>query len=97
MPLLTPVSSLSDKLDVTAVSTQFGTLDEMAAGQRFRFISTTACWIKQGENPTASAAAGSMYVAAGEVINIKGEHGAKLAVIRNSADGVATLTPVQVD
>jgi hypothetical protein len=97
MPLLTPISSLSDKLDVTAVSAQFATLDGMAAGQRFRFISTTNCWIAQGENPTASAAAGSMFVAAGEVVNIKGDHGAKLAVIRNSADGAATLTPVQVD
>jgi hypothetical protein len=97
MPLITPVTNLSDKIDVTNASTQFATLNAMAAGQRFRFISTTACWIKQAANPTASAAAGSMYVAAGELVNVKGDHGAKLAVIRASADGIATLTPVQVD
>ena len=96
MPLIIPVTASSDKLDVGVASAQFATLNALANGRIYRFICTVACWIKQAANPTASAAAGNMYVGANEVVLIDGALGAKLAVIRASGDGVATLTPVKL-
>lgn len=97
MPLSTPVTYLSDIIDVGDTSAQFATFNAMAAGQWFRFFATVACWIKQGANPTAAAnTAASMPVAAGEAVLINGALGAKLAVIRDGANGKAVLTPVQV-
>lgn len=42
--------------------------------------------------PIASAAAGSMFVGAGEVVPIDGACGSNLSVIRSTADGSASLT-----
>jgi Pyruvate/2-oxoacid:ferredoxin oxidoreductase gamma subunit len=43
----------------------------------------------------ASAASGSMFVAAGEVIMLDGRDGQTLSVIRDTADGKASLTPLR--
>lgn len=97
MPLITPVTSLSDQLDVTAVSAQFATIDDMAASRYYRYCCTVPSWIAQGADPTASAAAGSMFADAGEVIVLDGALGVKLAAIREGgSDGTATLTPLKV-
>lgn len=97
MPLLCPVTSLSDQLDVEATSAQFATIDDMAADRFYRYCCTVPSWIAQGADPTASAAAGNMFVDAGEVVLIDGALGAKLAAIREGgSDGKATLTPLRV-
>lgn len=44
--------------------------------------------------PVASAAAGSMFVGPNEVVTIDGANGSNLSVIRNAADGSASLTRV---
>ncbi len=91
-----PITASSDSSTVTVSSQQFGTIVAMAPGQFFAFVSSTACWIKQAADPTASAADGSMFVPAGVIVMIDGTNGVKLAVIRDAADGKASLTPVRV-
>ncbi len=92
--LVAPVTSTSDVKSVTNVAAQFDA--EMGLGQWWMFSSTTACFIAQGANPTASAADGSVAVAAGQVVMLLGTHGAKLSVVRQSADGVASLCKAQL-
>lgn len=87
------VTDKSIKTDVAATAATSSLA--LVAGTVYRFISTTACWIKQGATPTASAASGSMFVAANEAVYIDGRNGAGLSVIRNAADGTSTLTPCQ--
>lgn len=58
------------------------------------YQANTDTWIAQGASPTASAGAGSMFVPARTQVYIDGINGAKLSVIRDSADGRASLTPV---
>lgn len=91
---LFPVITSADEVAVGVASAQFAAITTMAVGQFFLFVSSTACWIKPGANPTASAGAGSMYVPANFPIVVDGSLGAKLAVIRDAADGKASLTPV---
>lgn len=91
--ILCPKTSGSDVIAVVVTSAQFNTITAMAAGQLFLFCSTTNCYIAQAANPTASAADGSMFVPAGVIVTIDGAYGAKLAVIRSTADGTASLTP----
>lgn len=86
----------SDFLAVGAASAQFPAINTMVAGQTFVFSSNTGCWILQGANPTAAASAGSMFVPAGVPIVIDGGIGAKLAVIRDSADGKCSLTKIRI-
>lgn len=51
------------------------------------------CYVRQGANPTAAAADGSILVMAGQSIPINGDSGPKVAIIRKGgADGVATMT-----
>lgn len=91
-----PITPLADTVAVAAAAAQFTGLVAMANGQFFVFVSTTNCWIKQGANPTATKAAGSMFWPANVPIILAGQDGAKLSVIRDSADGTASLTPVRV-
>lgn len=91
-----PITASSDEVAVIVTSAQFAVLTAMASDQWFIFCSTTDCWIKQAANPTASAAAGSMFVPAKTIIFINGVNGAKLAVIRDAVDGKASLTPVKL-
>jgi streptogramin lyase len=94
--VITGANTQSDEVAVGAASAQFANITAMAAGQMFMFVSSTACWIKQGSNPTASAAPGSMYVPANTIVFISGANGVKLAVIQDAAGGKASLTQVQL-
>lgn len=58
------------------------------------FTSSTACYLAQGANPTASAGNGSAYIPAGEPIYLHGDAGAKVSVLALVV-GVVTLTPVR--
>lgn len=90
MSFLVP-SPTSDRTTVTASSQQFSFT--MVAGQIYVVTASVAAYLAQGSNPTASAADGSTYIAAGESVVITGNFGAKLAIIRaGAADGEATMT-----
>lgn len=93
--MLIPVAGTSDFQSVTSSEVDFDTT--MASGEHYLFTCSTGCYLKQGAAPVAASAAdGSMYVPAGLPVLIDGAQGAKLSVIRESADGVATLQRVKV-
>lgn len=94
--VVTGTNTQSDEVAVGAASAQFANIVAMAAGQMYVFVSSTACWILQGANPTASAAPGSMYVPPNTIVFIGGLNGIKLAVIQDAAPGKASLTKVQL-
>lgn len=75
--------------DVIAVSATSAQGQAMIEGQTYRFVSTTACWLKFGSDPTAVAAAdGNLYLPANESLYVLCQGGAtKCAAIRASADG----------
>ena len=56
----------------------------LVAGKLYRLTTSGACWIKQGANPTASAAAGSAFMPANTTTMIDGALGAKIAVIQDA-------------
>ncbi len=89
LAIFVPIAGSSDFKTVVVTPTTFDTT--MVAGETFLFTCDTDCYIAQGSNPTASAADGSLFVPAKEPILIDGSQGAKLSVIRKTADGVATL------
>lgn len=89
-----PVTSSALRLVIDAVAASFTAT--MLDDQFFVFTPSVACYIAQGAAPTASAANGSTYVAAGESVLIDGGVGAKLSVIRAGGDdGFGTLTRVK--
>lgn len=95
MSLFTPVIASSIKTSVAATAATSSLT--MSATSKYRFVSTTACWIKQGAAAAialapATAGSGSMYVGPNEVVILDGFDGDKLSVIRNAADGESTLT-----
>lgn len=99
MPILIPLCDQGDEVAVTSSSAQFATLTmdtAVPSGLRvYRFVASTSCWLATGANPTASAAAGSLYVPANTALLLDGAiNGAKVAVIRDAADGKASLTPM---
>lgn len=72
--------------------------DDMAAQTMHRdntvyeYTADVASWIIQGAAPVATAGtAGELYVPAGGKAYLSPKDGAKLAVIRASGDGIATL------
>ena len=69
----------------------------MVAHKIYAFASDTNCWIKQdaaANTPVASAASGSAYIPANTMVLLDGAFGDTLSVIRDTADGKSTLTPV---
>lgn len=89
-----PIAGASDYKAVIVTEVDFDTT--MAAGERYLFTCDTNCYIKQGTAPVAASAAdGSMLVPANRPVLIEGREGAKLSVIRVSADGNATLQKVR--
>jgi hypothetical protein len=94
MALICPIPSTSDSQAVSAVAATMS--PTMAAAQFYLFISSTNCYILQGAAPTATAADGSMFVPAGVLLTLDGTAGAKLSVIRSTADGIASLTRAKV-
>lgn len=75
---------------VTAASAQL----TMVAGYAYRLVSSTACWVKFGANPTAVASAtDNHFLPANQVLDIVCQAGAlKVAIIRDAADGNASLS-----
>ncbi len=65
MPIFFPNTWNGDASTVTATSQQFAAV--LAAGETHRFSSSTACWIQQGYNPTATAADSAPLVVADDI------------------------------
>lgn len=69
----------------------------MSIGSYYMFISSTNCFIKQTDAGTAATGAtGSQWLPANTPIFLRGSHGAKLSVIRDTADGKASLTSCEL-
>lgn len=96
MSLLTVAAgAAAETIAVGAASAQFAlTLD---AGKAYRLISSTACYVAQGANPTAVAGAGTgrYYVPAGVALDLHGFAGVKVAVIQAAAGGFASIAALQ--
>ncbi len=83
--------------DVKAVATASAQFDiTMIAGAQYILSSDTAAWFKIGSNPTASVGDGSHFIPAGgtRLVAAQGANN-KVAIIRSSADGNASLSLVQ--
>jgi len=89
-----PVTSTGDFKAVAAAAVTFD--PTLAVGELWILTASTNCYIAQGAAPTASAADGSTYVHAGQQVLIDGDLGAKVSIIRVTADGVATLTKAKM-
>lgn len=95
MYLLSPVTGTSELVAVVTASTAFTLV--MNTNEFYMFMSTTTCFIKQSNGATAATAAtGSMMVPANIPVRISGNNGSRLTVIRDAADGKASLTPAQI-
>lgn len=69
----------------------------MKAHKQYAYMSNTNSWITQdasANNPTAAIGNGCTYVPAGSVITLDGAFGDTLAVIRDTASGNCSLTPI---
>lgn len=86
----TLTTALTDgNCDVRAVAAASAQGQAMTAGQTYRFVSNTNCWLKFGANPTAVAGAdGNLYLPANVPLFVICQGTATLvAVIRDTADG----------
>jgi hypothetical protein len=95
-----PDTSRSLEIAIGAAHAEFNA--GMQDGETWLYTASTATWIKQGTHAAlgtsgASAGAGSMYVAAGQPVRIKGRLGADLSAIQDTAGGKASLTPLLKD
>lgn len=91
--ITSPITANSTAVNVTSASAEFATM--MARDEFYVFTSSVDCWIHQASpTSTASAAPGSAFIPANVPVYINGGVGAKLAVVRDSGDGTATLTRV---
>lgn len=90
--MLVPVAGTSKYLAVTDTAAVIQA--DMTEAGVYVFTADVDCYIKQGADPTASAANGSMLVSAGMPVVIDGAQGAKLSVVRKADSGVATLQKV---
>lgn len=92
---IVPVTSTSDRQTVTLSSVNFDTT--LASGTFYVFTTTVAAYIKQGTGAqTATAGDASVLIGAGQSCLIDGALGTKVAVIRATADGEATLTTAKI-
>lgn len=58
----------------------------------FEFVCNTACWIKQGNAPVATAGtAGEVYVPTGVIKTLHIRDGVKVAVIQDASGGKASI------
>src|SRR3954469_5346735 len=87
----------ADKVAVAASSAQFAGIAAMANNEVYVLCADCdICWM-QSANPTAVDAATSSYLPAKQPVFIKGDNGAKLAVIGHaSATGFAFLNRVSL-
>jgi hypothetical protein len=87
----------ADSVSVTGTSAAFALVLDATKpfGQAiYRLTSNVDLWWAQGSSPTASAGAGSAFLAAGDGALIEGRLGARVAVISDGVDGRASLCPV---
>lgn len=85
----------SDVRTVVTASALFDTV--MASGQQYLLTSTTNCWFTIGTSgATAAASDGSHYLAAGQyrLVAAQGSN-TRVAIIRDTADGNASLSLIQ--
>lgn len=70
--------------------------DDMEGTKVYQFCSSTNCFFKQGYgSQTASAAADNIFAPAGAVFYLHGGNGTHISVIRDTADGKATIHEIQ--
>ena len=86
-----PIAGASDFLAFTTAAQFAGIASTMVSGQLWWFVSSAACWILQGANPTALKAATSLYVPPNAYILIDGAQGAKLSVLQDGTGGNACM------
>lgn len=86
-----PISCVDAELvNVTSSSIAFDTV--MQSGVQYVVTCTVDCYVKVAASPTASAADGNPMFPAGVPIPVAAKGAAnKVAIIRASSDGVATL------
>lgn len=90
------VVNTPDYLAVTTPAAQFANITTMASGEYYLYTCNVGSWIKQGTNPTASAAAGSLFVPANTPVIIDGGHGVKLSAIYDGVAGKASLARLKM-
>jgi hypothetical protein len=93
-PFPVTLAATCDSRTVTVASGQFAA---MVPGKQYRLASSTNCWFKFGANPTAVAAADdNHFLGAGDFCLVAAS-GANtvIAIIRDTADGNASLSLVQ--
>lgn len=93
--IITPVTLSAKTSTVTAAAAAFSAGMLNTSNAFWLFSSSTNCWISQGATPTAVAgAAGNTFVGAGQQVYLDGRNGADVSVVRDTADGKASLTKV---
>lgn len=90
---LVPVAATCETIAVS--TTHAETATAMVAGAYYLFSCSVDCYILQGAIPVAvngaAATGASFFVAKGKIVVISGREGAKLSVVRDTADGKASL------
>lgn len=91
-----PVSKSVGSLFVAVEVGSAALATELLPGKVYLFCSSTNCFFKQGFGAqTAAAAADNVFAPAGAEFFIHGSNGTHLSVIRDTADGKATLHEIQ--
>lgn len=96
---MTPVPLTKESISIAVIVTHVEFSTTMEANKIYMFVSTTNCWIKQDTTAgitalPATAAALSMFWPANKELFLEGRNGATLSVIRDTADGRASLTRI---
>ncbi len=102
MSIQAPVTPLSLSTTVTGSAVNVSTTLEVGQAPGtvvWEFVANTDAWITQSTTAVpvvATAGAGSMFVPARAKVAIDGSNGQRLSVVRDSADGRCSLTPLQL-
>lgn len=86
-----------DQITVTSSSSTAVPSGGMVSGAQYRLTSNTDCWVALGTAPTASVAGANCHLLLkGQVMLLANVDGAtKVALIRDTADGKATLSVIE--
>lgn len=91
-----PIAQTAGALSVAVVIASAELASTLLPGKVYQFCSSTACYFKQGFGAqTAAAAANNIFAPVGVPFYIHGSNGTHLSVIRDAADGRATLHLIQ--
>jgi limonene-1,2-epoxide hydrolase len=94
--LAKPIAKTSGALFVAVAASSAALATTLEPDKLYQFVSSTACYVKQGFGAqTAAAAANNLFAPAGVPFFIHGGNGTHVSVIRHAADGVATLHEIQ--